>query len=207
MISSEESGDLFDGLCAGDPQAAKALWDEYYKRLVSLARRALGNFPRRAFDEEDVALSAMHSFLKEAKDGRLYRWKDSREVWALLRTIARRKAFAQKNHELRQKRGNGKVRGESAFGQIDGSPSTAAGIQRVSDAGPTPSQRIALAEKADQLLDVLEDESLRQVARLRLAGHNTQEIANMFGCCRRTVERQFERIRKRWRDRPRKEAS
>ena len=55
MISSEESGELFDGLCAGDPQAARELWDGYYERLVRLARRALGSFPRRVFDEEDVA--------------------------------------------------------------------------------------------------------------------------------------------------------
>src|SRR5438874_1896729 len=45
-------------LQVGDPEAAQKLWERYFQRLVSLARSRLRGAPRRAEDEEDVALSA-----------------------------------------------------------------------------------------------------------------------------------------------------
>jgi hypothetical protein len=47
-----------DRLEAGDPDAAQKLWERYFLRLVGLARKKLRAVPRRAADEEDVALSA-----------------------------------------------------------------------------------------------------------------------------------------------------
>jgi DNA-directed RNA polymerase specialized sigma24 family protein len=47
-----------DRLKLGDERAAQRLWEAYYTRLVRLARRRLANAPRRAADEEDVALAA-----------------------------------------------------------------------------------------------------------------------------------------------------
>ena len=41
---------------AGDPAAAQKLWQAYFQRLVGLARKKLRGTPRRAADEEDVAL-------------------------------------------------------------------------------------------------------------------------------------------------------
>jgi DNA-directed RNA polymerase specialized sigma24 family protein len=46
-----------DRLKAGDPDAAQKLWERYFGRLVGLARKKLRAVPRRAADEEDVALS------------------------------------------------------------------------------------------------------------------------------------------------------
>jgi hypothetical protein len=43
-------------LQAGDPAAAEPLWQRYFRRLVGLARARLRGAPRRAADEEDVAL-------------------------------------------------------------------------------------------------------------------------------------------------------
>jgi hypothetical protein len=42
--------------------AARNLWEAYFNRLVGLARTKLRTAPRRAADEEDVALSAFDSF-------------------------------------------------------------------------------------------------------------------------------------------------
>ena len=44
---------------AGDEEAARRLWQRYYRELVELARARLGTTPRRVVDEEDVALSVM----------------------------------------------------------------------------------------------------------------------------------------------------
>jgi len=54
--------DWIGQLRAGDPAAAQKLGNRYLRRLVGLARKKLQNAPRRAADEEDVALSAFASF-------------------------------------------------------------------------------------------------------------------------------------------------
>jgi hypothetical protein len=51
-------------LQAGDAVAAQKLWEGYFGRLVRLARGKLQGTPRRAADEEDVALSAFDSFCR-----------------------------------------------------------------------------------------------------------------------------------------------
>src|SRR4051812_6051196 len=43
----------------GDQDAARLLWQRYYRELVELARARLGQTPRRIADEEDVALSVL----------------------------------------------------------------------------------------------------------------------------------------------------
>ena len=57
-------------LTDGDEAAAQAIWERYFEKLVRLARQKLSKMPRRVADEEDVALSAMHSFYQGAVAGR-----------------------------------------------------------------------------------------------------------------------------------------
>ena len=45
----------------GDQRAPEEIWRQYFEKLVRLARRRLGEMPKRAVDEEDVALSALNS--------------------------------------------------------------------------------------------------------------------------------------------------
>ena len=104
-----------EALKAGQPDAAQKLWETYYARLVALARRRLGDVPRRTFDEEDIALSAFHSVCARAADDAFPQLNDRHDLWALLITVTARKVAEQKRHLLRQKRGGGKARGESAF--------------------------------------------------------------------------------------------
>ena len=53
----------------GDEAAAQKLWERYFSRLVRLCRKRLADHPRRAYDEEDVALSAFDSFFQGAQKG------------------------------------------------------------------------------------------------------------------------------------------
>ena len=55
-----------------------------------------------------------------------------------------------------------------------------------------------MAEECQRLLDVLEDDSLRQVALSRMEGYTNDEIAAQLGCARRTIARRLELIRKTW---------
>jgi DNA-directed RNA polymerase specialized sigma24 family protein len=61
MSSAGSVSRLLEGFRAGDDAAVRSLWERYCDRLVRLARYKLRNAGRRVADEEDVALSALHS--------------------------------------------------------------------------------------------------------------------------------------------------
>src|SRR5262245_65121803 len=96
-------------LRSGDSAAARQLWEGYFQRLVDLARQRLRGVPRRAADEEDVALSAFDSFCRRAGEGRFPRLDDRDDLWQALVMLTVRKAADQANRERRQKRGGGGV--------------------------------------------------------------------------------------------------
>jgi len=52
----------------GNEQAAERLWQEYFVKIVRLAKRRMEGLRLRAADEEDVALSAMNSFCRMAQN-------------------------------------------------------------------------------------------------------------------------------------------
>src|SRR5947209_19553361 len=79
-------------LVAGDSAAVRPLWDAYFHRLVGLARSRLRDAPRRAADEEDVALSAFDSFCRQAERGRFPDLADRASLWRLLAAFTLRKA-------------------------------------------------------------------------------------------------------------------
>ena len=184
-------------LAEGDEAAAQRIWDRYYGKLVHLARRKLGDVNRRMADEEDVVLSAFHSFCRGVAAGRFPRLDDRHDLWKLLVIVTARKAVAQMRRTYRQKRGGGAVRGESFFERGDSSNRNA-GIGDVLGEEPTPELAALLSEQCEQLLDRLEDESLRKIALAKLEGYNNEEIAVQLGCAPRTVERRLAQIRQRW---------
>src|SRR5207253_8348892 len=94
-------------LQAGDPAAVQQLWERYFRRLVGLARAKLQHAPRRAADEEDVALSAFDSFCRHAGDARFPDLLDRDGLWRLLVVMTARKAAHLVRDETRQKRRGG----------------------------------------------------------------------------------------------------
>src|SRR5262245_30448891 len=90
-------------LQAGDAAAVQPLWEAYFTRMVQLARHRLQAAPRRAADEEDVALSAFHSFCLGAQDGRFSRLADRQNLWSLLVAITAHKCVDLVRSENRQK--------------------------------------------------------------------------------------------------------
>src|SRR5438477_5346017 len=129
MPSNDDVTEWVRQLEAGDRDAAGGLWEAYYRRLVGLARGKLRDLPRRAADEEDVALSAFDSFCRGAEQGRFPRLDDRDNLWRLLVVITERKACDLVQHEHRQKRGGGEVRGESGLADTVDLPGQGASIE------------------------------------------------------------------------------
>jgi DNA-directed RNA polymerase specialized sigma24 family protein len=182
----------------GDEDAARQLWQRYFDQLARLARVKLRSAPRAMADEEDVALSAFHSLCAAAARGRFSQLNDRDDLWRLLVTITARKAVRQAVYHRRQKRGGGQVQGE--VGGLDGDSGHGAELDQVAGREPSPEFAAMLAEQYGLLLEGLRDETLRQIARLRLEGYTSDEIAGQLGCNRRTVTRKLELIRTTWQE-------
>jgi DNA-directed RNA polymerase specialized sigma24 family protein len=185
-------------LQAGDIAATERLWQAYFPRLVGLARKKLREAPRRAADEEDVALSAFDSFCDGAAQGRFPQLTDRDDLWHLLVTITARKALQLIRHEQRQKRGGGLVRGESALANGPEAEEELTGLEQIIGNEPTPSFAAQVAEEYQQLLARLADPSLRTLAVWKMEGYSNEEIAGKLGCVTRTVERKLALIRTLW---------
>jgi hypothetical protein len=134
-------------LQAGNHLAAEKLWQGYFHRLVSLARTKLKNRPRRAADEEDVALSAFASFCRGAEQGRFPQLADRDDLWQLLVLITGRKAADLVQHVCRQKRGGGRVCGDSALAGPRDSTDSVEGLEQVLGSEPTPEFAAQVADE------------------------------------------------------------
>lgn len=178
----------------GNETAAQRLWERYAQRLLGLARRRLAG-GRRAADEEDVVQNAFLSLCRGAAAGRFAALADRDGLWLLLQVIVRRKAADQQNYDRRQKRGGGRVRGNSVVQETHGlnaaGPPAASGKMN-------PAQEAEIAEIYRRLLDSLPDETLRRVAVLKIEGFTNEEIAARIGCARCTVVRKLDLIRSIW---------
>lgn len=180
----------------GDSAAAQPLWERYYSQLVALARKKLGAGTRQAADEEDVVQNAFHSFFKALGQGRFPQLDDRDSLWRLLVVITANKALKQLTHASRQKRGGGTFTGSlgiNPFGKED-----EAALVQVVGTEPTPDFAAQIAEEYRRLLDLLQDETLQQVAVLKMEGSGNDEIAEKLGCSRRTIARKLESIRVLW---------
>ena len=191
-------------LQAGDQDAAQKLWERYFRRLVGLARKKLQEMPRRAADEEDVALSAFATFCQRAEDGQFAQLSDRDGLWRLLVVITARKALRLVGDERRQKRGGPGLAVENSNSNRDSLPSGPAfpeivlGLEDLISREPTPDFAAQVAEEFQRLLDLLGNPELATLAIWKMEGYTTNEIAAKAGCVPRTVERRLRLIRRKW---------
>jgi DNA-directed RNA polymerase specialized sigma24 family protein len=185
-----------DGIKAGDDADIHRLWDRYFERLVRLAGARLPTHSRRSFDEEDVALSAFQSFCSRAGQGQFPRLNGRDDLWRLLATITVRKALDTLRHQNRQKRGGGRVLGESAL--PTGGDASGEGLAEVLSREPTPAEVARFADDYCRFLAGLREPGMRTVALQRLEGQSTREIAQSLNVSTKTIERKLQLIRTIW---------
>lgn len=180
----------------GDNRAPEEIWQRVFQRTVELARNHLRILTRRAAaDEEDVAISAIHSFFRGVKDGRFPRLSDRNDLWKLLLVITARKANALKRKLLAAKR-----RETLHMGPDIESEDAWQWLQQSFSAAPCAEDAAILAEEVQQRLDALPDDVYRQIAVEKLQGYTNKEIADRLGTYEVKIERKLRAIRCLWRD-------
>jgi DNA-directed RNA polymerase specialized sigma24 family protein len=199
-MTSDDGGSVthwIGALQAGDmDDAARHLWGRYFERLARLARLRLRSKAHGPGDEEDVALSVFNSFFDGAAGGAFPELGGRDDLWRLLVTITARKAANQIRREHQLKRGGGRVLGEAKLEGAD--PDAGGAFAQVVGDEPSPEFAAMVAEEFRLRLEGLKDDSLRQVALMRMEGYANEEIAARLDISLRSVERKLDAIRKRW---------
>lgn len=180
---------FFGQLRTGDPAAAEALWERFFPRLVALARKTLVGRLQRIADADDAAQSAFASFCLRVRAGE-YEVRDRSDLWNLLGVITANKVRMQVRREATRKRGGGRVIGEHALTGSNGSP-----IPLDEVAASVSTKEFDL--HSEELLGRLDQEQ-REIAVLRLLGYRNREIAEMYDCTERKIERKLNLIRLQW---------
>lgn len=197
MVDRGSVTDWIERAKQGDEDAVSRLFDRYFAALVTQARRQLGDFPRQAADEYDVAQSAFKSFCLAAANGKFPDLNSRDSLWRLLMSIIAHKVISLKRHALRRKRRGGTVRGQTDL-QTSELSHDGIGLAAIIDKQQTPEMEALIAENFDRLINMLGDERDRRVAIDKLHGYTNQEIADRIGWSLRTVERSLQLTRKKW---------
>lgn len=182
-------------LKGGEADAAEKLWERYFPRLVGFAQHKLSRSAKRDSDEEDIALSAFKSLCLGAQQGKFPKLQDREGLWPLLAVIISRKVCDQIYRERRLKRGGGNVK--SAANLAHTGESLLSPLEAIAGHEPTPEFLAMMTEQCELLLNCLDD-TCRQIALMKLAGHSNDEIVRALGIAPRTVERKLAVIRTAW---------
>jgi DNA-directed RNA polymerase specialized sigma24 family protein len=175
MSSGGKVTHWFDDARRGNSTAINALWKHFYAELLRFARSQLRDSPCGAADEEDVVLSAMDSFFHAAQQGRFPDVADRYDLWRLLLKMTARKVIDLRRRERCQRRGGGWVKQEPVCATGD-SADEWPGLEEIISNHPTP----------------------EFVAKLE--GYTNKELSSRFDCSVRTIERQLQLIRAKWRE-------
>ena len=178
--------DTMERLKAGDPRAAREVFERYVQRLIALAGSRLSAKLRPKFDAEDVVQSALGSFFRRqaADQYELANWDG---LWGLLAAITIHKCGHKIEHF------------QAACRDVDGEASLPTLTEesrsdwQVVAKDPTPFQIAILDETIVSLMQEM-DERDGHIFLLVLQGCSTEEIGEEVGCSERTARRVVNRI-------------
>jgi len=156
----------------GDQQAASALFERYYTRLLELIGRQLGWQLKEVAGSTDVAQSVLRSFFSQIQNHSVQLGPDD-SLWPLLVTIALNKVRNLGKFWQREKRDPGR---QVPF-NAENDPL---------EHGPSPHDVAAVKELIGRLLEPFSDRR-RRIVELILEGQPVGEIAVQVGATQRTV--------------------
>ncbi len=184
-------------LRAGDHATIRFLWDRYFERVVKLARQELHNYPRRVADEEDIAAGVMQCLCNGVDRGKFPDLQKEGNLWSLLVVLTRNKVSDLLRRHFSQKRGAGKVRGDSVFASSD-PPNAASGFDQFLSEDPPPDSLAEMNEELRRFMAMLKEKQLKKIVEWKLEYYTNKEIADRLGIAISTVERKLKQIREIW---------
>ena len=163
--------------------------DESFQRLLTDVLPTLAAYAKsRGLQEDDAqdrVSSAIKSMWKCYQRGGISRISSDHLIRLLFR-ITERKLIARRRARGAQKRGGDAVKVPvSSFDQFAGREYT-------------PQEIIVMSEDAAQLMALLPDKALQDVAQWKLEGYSEEEIADKLGCATRTVRRKVAMVKALW---------
>ena len=176
----------------GNRDGADELWRRFYSRLVRLAHNRVNSKYRRATSGEDVAAIAIAECFKSLEEGRFPELEGRKDLWNRLAQITERRAQNEVRRQTSQKRGGGKVHGESVFLKAD--EEIPQGINGIAGKEPTPEFVDEFGITVNEFLSSLSDQ-LRQIAILKMQGYTNREISKQVKVSIATVERKLAILR------------
>lgn len=184
-MSNESFSAWMAQVTAGDQVAAEHIFNQYFERLVTLARRKLLAVPSPVADDEGAVISAFRSFFSGVEAGEFPRLEGQDDLWKVLATITVRKSIAQIRRHWKQK------------GEADRMDRTAEVAEQL-NRSLTPAEITAFVEESERRLAALEEHGLKEIALLRLEGYDTREISEKLDVHQRTIQRKLKLIESLW---------
>jgi len=194
----EKNDDLSTAICELNrvlPEEAERIWQGFFPRLMRFAKSRIASFQTGAFDEEDIALSAIKSFFRCMEAGKYPTLEGDDELWRLLVTITSRKITAQLRRQMAAKRA--KEHTESVFGDVN-DDSIAPGLAQVMDERNLPESTSAVIDACEEMLTLLTNEMVKRTAIMRLEGYSNEEIAVELECSVARVKQRVARAKQIW---------
>lgn len=179
-----------------DQAFIEELWNQYYSRLKIAVAGRVSAIRRPVANESEIALSAFHSFVQQARAGQFPDLVDQDSMWKLLKTIAIRKANDLRK-QLRAKKRGGDL---NILGQADLSTDDDrdAGIKNAISHVDPPSLDVEVADLFSSLMAKLPDDRHRDAVLLKLQGAPVVVIADCLETSTRTVQRLLKQIERNW---------
>ena len=179
IVNDSVTGVLLQ-LQRGERSNVDLLLQRYLHRLIGLAASKLGGQPELVDYAEDVALSSLKSLCLGVEQGRFAELRDRDELWRLLATITVRKSISLMRSQ----------RNTSQASELQ--------LAQILSCEPDPAETQVMESYISELFEMLDDDELRQIAKLKIDGYKNAEIAKKLGCVERTIERRLHRIRNIW---------
>lgn len=168
----------------GESDAATELYVRYAKRLHGLARKQTSAELARRVEPEEIVQSVFRTFFRRVHTDD-YRVPEGKELWGLLLVIALNKIRQAAIYHRAARRD---IRRTASSDEL--------GVEHflASENGRDQTALAVLQMVIDQLIQSL-PESKREMIRLRIEGHDVNEIAAQTRRSKRTIERALQEFR------------
>ena len=164
----------------GDEDAAEALYDRYARRVFGLVRSKLGARLSAMTEPEDIVQSVFKSMFRGMQAGN-YDAPPGTTLWNLLAVIAVRKLSNKASHHSAKRRDAS--RNVPLDAELDG-------VGPAIDLASAEFFQVCIQESLELLRPLH-----RKILSLRIQGHSIDEIRDLTGRSRRTVERSLQKSR------------